>query len=54
MITTYSDFEAGLDEADSIVEAFKGYVLAASDYLLSVNEYNMHVAKLKQVTGVYK
>lgn len=52
MIATYADFEAGLVDASKIVEAFQYYVLAHSDYLSTVNDYNMHVERLKQVTGV--
>lgn len=51
MIATYADFEAGLEEADKVVTAFQGYVLAHSDYLQAVYDYNLSVARLKQVTG---
>ncbi len=52
MISTYTDFDAGLEQAEKIVTAFQGYVLAHSGYLQTVYEYNMHVAKLDNVTGV--
>lgn len=51
MIASYADFEAGLEEADKVVTAFQAYVLAHSDYLQAVYQYNLSVAKLKQVTG---
>jgi outer membrane protein len=51
MISSYADFEAGLEEAGKVMTAFQGYVLAHSDYLKAVNDYNMHVAKMKQVIG---
>lgn len=51
MISSYADFEAGLEKADTVVTAFQGYVLAHSDYLQSVNAFNLSVVKLKQVTG---
>ncbi len=51
MIASYADFEAGLEQADKVMGAFQGYVLAHSDYLKSVNDYNLNVVRLKQVTG---
>lgn len=51
MISSYADFEAGLENAGTVVTAFQGYVLAHSDYLQSVNAFNLSVVKLKQVTG---
>ncbi len=51
MIASYADFEAGLEQADKVMSAFQGYVLAHSEYLKSVNDYNLNVVRLKQVTG---
>ncbi|MDH5544082.1 MAG: TolC family protein [Gammaproteobacteria bacterium] len=51
MISTYTDFEAGLEQSDKIVGAFQGYVLTYTEYLQSVFHYNMHVAELARVTG---
>jgi len=51
MISSYADFEAGLETSDRVMGAFQGYVLAHSDYLKVVNDYNLHVIKLKSVTG---
>lgn len=51
MITSFADYEAGLEETGRLVEAFKGYVLAHADYLLAVNDYNLQVVKLRQATG---
>jgi len=51
MISSYADFEAGLVEAEKVMSAFQGYVLAHTDYLKSVSDYNMHVIRLKSVTG---
>lgn len=53
MVSRYVDFEAGLGEAEAILAALQGYVLIYSDYLMVVNEYNMHVARLRYVTGDY-
>jgi outer membrane protein len=51
MIASFADFEAGMQTGDKVVTAFQGYVLAHSDYLKTVFEYNMHVAQLLNVTG---
>jgi outer membrane protein len=51
MISTYADFEAGVEEADKVITAFLGYIQAYSDYLKTVNDYNLHVARLRVVTG---
>ncbi len=53
MMSRYVDFEAGLEEAEAILAAFQGYVLVYSDYLMAVNDYNMHVARLRYVSGDY-
>jgi len=54
MISSYADFEAGLEESSKVMNAFQGYILAHSDYLRTVNDYNMYVAQLKFVTGDFK
>ena len=54
MIANYTDFEAGLEEAEKILTAMQAYVLAYAEYLKIVNEYNNHVAKLNSVSGVYE
>ena len=54
MISSYADFEAGLEEASKAMTAFQGYILAHSDYLRTVNAFNMYVAQLKFVTGDFK
>ena len=51
MIASYTDFEAGLKEAEKIITAFQAYVLAHSDYLRLVNDYNMNIVKLKNLVG---
>ncbi|HHI92768.1 MAG TPA: TolC family protein [Gammaproteobacteria bacterium] len=51
MISSYADFEAGVEQADKVISAFLGYIQAYSDYLKTVNDYNLHVAKLRVVTG---
>lgn len=54
MISAYTDFEAGLEEADKILTAMQVYVLAYADYIKIVNDYNNHLSKLNSVSGVYE
>ncbi len=54
MIAAYTDFEAGLEEADKILTAMQVYVVAYAEYLKNVNDYNNIVFKLKCVSGVYE
>lgn len=51
MVGRYADFEAGLETADRVISAFQGYVLAQTDYIKTVYEYNMRVAQLQNVVG---
>ena len=51
MIARYADFEAGLEMADRVITAFQGYVLAQTDYIKTIYDYNMRVAQLRNVTG---
>jgi outer membrane protein TolC len=51
MISTYADFEAGVEEAEKIITAMLSYIQSYSDYIRKVNDYNMHVARLRVVTG---
>ncbi len=52
MISSYTDFEAGLEKAEKIMTAMQAYALAMTDYVQTTFEYNMHVARLDDVTGV--
>lgn len=54
MVASYADFEAGVEEAEKVMTAFQGYILAYSDYLQTVNNYNLHVARLRVATGESK
>lgn len=54
MVARYADFEAGLEQPSKVLEAFQGYVLAHSDYLSMVNDYNIQVIRLKTVSGGYQ
>lgn len=51
MVSSYADFEAGLEKADKVVTALQAYVLAYGQYLQAVYEYNMYVKKLSVVSG---
>lgn len=51
MIASYADFEAGLEKADKMVTAFQAYVLAYTEYLKTVFNYNMKVTLLQQRIG---
>lgn len=52
MVSSYTDFEAGLETAEKIMTALQTYVLASGDYLQTTYQYNMHVAKLEDVAGI--
>ena len=54
MIAAYSDFEAGLEEADEIIKALQTYALSYAEYLRAVNDFNNHVSKLRSVSGVFQ
>lgn len=54
MIAAYTDFEAGLEEADKVLTAMQVYVVAYAEYLKIVNDFNNHVSKLKSVSGVFE
>ena len=54
MVVLSRDFEAGMEKGDKVVTAFQGYVLAHTEDLKTVFDYNMHVAQLLNVTGVEK
>ncbi len=51
MVSNFIDMEAGSADMEQVVEAFKTYATLYGDYLLSVNDYNMQVASLRQALG---
>ena len=51
MVASYTDFEAGLEKPEKILTALQAYVLAHTDYVRTVYDYNMHVAKLENAAG---
>jgi outer membrane protein TolC len=54
MMVSFADFEAGLEEASKVADALQVYVLAYSDYLQAVNDYNLKVVQLREMTGDYQ
>lgn len=51
MVSSYTDFEAGVEKPEKILTALQAYVLMHTDYVRTVYDYNMHVAKLENVAG---
>lgn len=54
MVASLADFSAGMESADKVADAMKNYILAQTDYLRTVNDYNMNVAQLVRLTGELK
>ncbi|MDQ1314074.1 MAG: outer membrane protein [Pseudomonadota bacterium] len=54
MVASLADFAAGLETADKVADAIKNYVLTQTEYLRTVNDYNMNVAQLARLTGELK
>jgi len=54
LIASYADFEAGIEQSDKLTAAFQGYLLAYSEYVKSVNNYNVELAKLRVAIGEVK
>jgi len=54
MVASLADFSAGLAGADKVAEAIRNYALIQTDYLRTVNDYNMNVAQLARLTGELK
>ena len=54
MVATMADLSAGIESADKVADAIKNHVLAQTEYLRTVNDYNMNVAQLARLTGELK
>jgi len=54
MVASLADFSAGLESADKVADAIRNYTLAQTEYLRTVNDYNMNVAQLARLTGELK
>jgi outer membrane protein TolC len=51
MVASLADLAAGVESADKVADALKNYVLVQTEYLRTVNDYNMNVAQLARLTG---
>lgn len=51
MVASMADHSAGIETADKVADALKNYVLLQTEYLRTVNDYNMNVAQLARLTG---
>jgi outer membrane protein len=51
MVASLADLSAGIESADKVADAIKNYVLTQTEYLRTVNDYNMNVAQLARLTG---
>lgn len=54
VIAAMADFSAGLEKGDKLAEAVKSYVLTQTEYLRTVNDYNVNVAQISKLTGEQK
>lgn len=54
VIAALADFSAGLEKGDKLADAIKSYVLAQTEYLRTVNDYNVNVAQINKLTGEQK
>jgi outer membrane protein TolC len=54
VIASLADFSAGLEKGDKLSEAIKSYVLAQTEYLRTMNDYNVNVAQISKLTGEQK
>lgn len=51
LVASLADFAAGMETADKMVEALKNYVFTQTEYVRTINDYNMNVAQLARLTG---
>ena len=54
MVASLADMSAGMESAAKVADAIKNYVLVQTEYLRTVNDYNMNVAQLARLTGELK
>lgn len=54
MVASLADFSAGIETADKLADAMKNYALTQTEYLRTINDYNMNVAQLARLTGELK
>lgn len=51
MVASLADLSAGIESASKVADAIRNYVLVQTEYLRTVNDYNMNVAQLARLTG---
>jgi outer membrane protein TolC len=51
LVSITADYGAGQEKGSQLGEAAKTYVLAQTDYLRTVNDYNVNLAQLAKLTG---
>ena len=51
LVASLADFSAGMETADNLVDAIKNYVFTQTEYVRTINDYNMNVAQLARLTG---
>jgi outer membrane protein TolC len=54
LITAFSNFDMGLGKLEDIFQAFEKYGAFRGDYLLTLFQYNLAMAKLEKATGAYR
>lgn len=54
MVASLADFSAGLEKGDRVADAVKNYTLVNTEYLRTINDYNMNVAQLARLGGELK
>jgi outer membrane protein TolC len=54
MVASLADFAAGFESADKVADAIKNYALTQTEYLRTLNDYNLNVALLARLTGELK
>ena len=54
MVASLADFSAGLEKGDKVADAVKNYTLVNTEYLRTINDYNMNVAQLARLGGELK
>ena len=51
VVANLADYNAGFTSAEKVSDALKNYVLLQADYLKTIYDYNMDVARLAKLTG---
>jgi outer membrane protein TolC len=54
LVTAFSNFDIGLGKMEDIFQAFERYGVSRGDYLMTLYNYSLAVAKLDKATGTYR